>query len=1000
MLIGHTISLSLAQTEGGQAPIIIARLAGLTGGEARDGATIGVTLTGAPVGSVATYRWQQDGADIPGATADTEVVEIGSVHVDDGQLRCVVTIGGVDYYSDSAQMRHAPGTLAVADPPAWTVEDASVNLDASATGAQLIFSDYRLSGLPHLAITATTGAITGTISFAEYQAQPGGTATVTCRDQYGRLYSDDFTWSAVLRAQASARNGLSIPDLTVDDDMVDIDTTIDFSANGNTLSYAITGLPTGLRDDGDGSFSGTATVDGQAGTVTSTATDEFARETISTATYRTVYRTQASAANALGPFTWTVQDSSVSVNAASDFASNGNALSFTATGLPTGVSIAPNGVITGTPAAVSSGPIVIQGTDEYGRQTTSTTSHVTALRAQATAAGGLGPYGWPVGIALTGFSVTGDFTANGNTLTYTATGLPAGVTIAPDGTISGTPTAESTGTIVIRGTDEYGRETISTATYTTAFRPQATAADGLGPFAWIVDDTSVNVLAASDFNANGNTLTYTATGLPTGVTIATDGTISGTPTAASSGTIVITGTDEYGRETISTATYTSDFRLQATALGALGPFSWTSGIPLVNFSVNGDFATNGNTLTYTATGLPSGVMISAYGTISGTPTAVSSGAIVITGTDEYGRETTSTTSHVTVSDQLAVTDEGDGTISVSWIGTLDSITVGGGGTFDGTYTRFHDGTALFDTHLSGVAGRALVIRDTTGVGEVGQTLSAGEILILYEDGQVEPTVSVIWQRNGVDIAGATGGSYTLVADDAGTNVRPAFVIQSSGRVAVTETGSLVAVPAVAGPLLVDSFDTGDGYALGDDISTASANWDVLYSNGAEAVVDPLGIATLRNTGGNFQHITLGYTGPISEDHYIEAEVQTPSGPEGRREDTRLLLRCTNSGGAATEDGIDAFVVPSRSEILFREIIGGSITANSVTVTSTLLNAGDKLRASVTGTTATLELDNGGGFTTIATLTGLTITGGTPAFGAYVANFPDLVQVRSVTVGEV
>jgi len=310
---------------------------------------------------------------------------------------------------------------------------------------------------------------------------------------------------------------------------------------------------------------------------------------------------------------------------------------------------------------------------------------------------------------------------------------------------------------------------------------------------------------------------------------------------------------------------------------------------------------------------------------------------------------------------------------------------------------------LIDTHLSGVAGRALVIRDTTGTPTEGETLTAGAHLVLHEQ-VTEPTVTIQWQRDGVNISGATGSTYVLQAADEGTNVRPTFIIESAGQTSVTEAGSQVAVAGGAsGPsvLLADSFDTGDGYALDDDIPTASANWETLYSNGATATINPLGIARLANSGSNFQHITLGYTGPISEDHYIEAEVESPDGNIGNaRKDTRLMLRCTNGGNGAAEDCIDIFVKPSTSEILFREFIGGSATANSFTVSSTLLNAGDKLRASVTGTSATLELDTGSGFTTIATLTGLTITGGTPAFGAYLGNSPDLVQLRSVTVGEV
>jgi surface protein len=174
----------------------------------------------------------------------------------------------------------------------------------------------------------------------------------------------------------------------------------------------------------------------------------------------------------------------------------------------------------------------------------------------------------------------------------------------------------------------------------------------LGPFTWTVDDTSVSVNAATDFTANSNTLTYTATGLPAGVTIASNGAISGTPTAASSGTIIITAEDEYGRETTSTASHTTALRTAATAADGLGPFSFTLDEAITPVAVSSDFTTNGNTLTYTISpALPAGLSLAANGTLSGTPTALSaSSSYTVTGQDEYGRETDSTFSLAVVED--------------------------------------------------------------------------------------------------------------------------------------------------------------------------------------------------------------------------------------------------------------------------------------------------------------------------------------------------------------
>jgi len=240
-----------------------------------------------------------------------------------------------------------------------------------------------------------------------------------------------------------------------------------------------------------------------------------------------------------------------------------------------------------------------------------------------------------------------DASASGANLTWTyaLSGAPAGVVInSGTGSITGTPTAASSGTVTITCTDQYGRTVTDTFTYTASLRTQATAANGLGPFSWTVDDTAVNVDATTDFTAGGNTLTYTATGLPAGVTIATNGIISGTPTAASSGSIVITGQDEYGRETTSTTSHTTALRAQATG-GADLDLSFAVDEAITATDLTANWSTGGNMMTYAiiGTALPAGLSVSSAGSLTGTPTVLTADATyTLRGTDEYGRTTDDT----------------------------------------------------------------------------------------------------------------------------------------------------------------------------------------------------------------------------------------------------------------------------------------------------------------------------------------------------------------------
>ena len=131
----------------------------------------------------------------------------------------------------------------------------------------------------------------------------------------------------------------------------------------------------------------------------------------------------------------------MNVDATADFTLGGNTLTYTATGLPAGVSIATNGIISGTPTAVSSGAIVVTGQDEYGRETTSTTSHTTSLRAQATGGTDL-DLSFVEDSAISSTNLVANWTAGGNTLTFVSVSpaLPTGLSISSAGAMTGTPT--------------------------------------------------------------------------------------------------------------------------------------------------------------------------------------------------------------------------------------------------------------------------------------------------------------------------------------------------------------------------------------------------------------------------------------------------------------------------------------------------------------------------------------------------------------------------------
>ncbi len=148
--------------------------------------------------------------------------------------------------------------------------------------------------------------------------------------------------------------------------------------------------------------------------------------------------------------------------------------------------------------------------------------------------------------------------ASGQTLTWSATGLPAGLSISSSGLVSGTPTTPGTSSVTVTATD-------------------TTGANGSASFTWTVNSSTAHKdkvsvrrpgnqtsiagvpvrlrLNATD-SARGQKLTWSATGLPAGLSISSSGLISGRPTTAGTSSVTVTATDRTGASGSATFTWT------------------------------------------------------------------------------------------------------------------------------------------------------------------------------------------------------------------------------------------------------------------------------------------------------------------------------------------------------------------------------------------------------------------------------------------------------------
>ena len=133
----------------------------------------------------------------------------------------------------------------------------------------------------------------------------------------------------------------------------------------------------------------------------------------------------------------------------------------------------------------------------------------------------------------------------GGTLSYSATGLPAGLSInTSTGLISGTPTTTGTSSVTVTAHDSTGPS--GTASFSWTINPvgaNTVTVTNPGSQSGTVGTAASLQIHATD-SASGQTLTYSATGLPAGLSINTStGLISGTPTAAATSSVTVTAKD-------------------------------------------------------------------------------------------------------------------------------------------------------------------------------------------------------------------------------------------------------------------------------------------------------------------------------------------------------------------------------------------------------------------------------------------------------------------------
>jgi len=397
---------------------------------------------------------------------------------------------------------------------------------------------------------------------------------------------------------------------------------VNLEAQGGTQPYtwSATGLPTGLEVSAAGLLAGIPAISGNFNPtfiVTDSSTpQQIASKTLQLKVWGLIITTGSLPSGMVNQ---------TYVGATLQAQSGDPPYKWSATGLPPGLSLSAAGVLGGTPTTSGTFAVIVSLTDSGVPYTSfaSTTLSLTIASSLAITSA-LFPSG-VVNQAYTG----ANFQAQNGTVPYTwsATGLPPGMSINPAGVVGGTPTSAGTFSVTVTVTDSSAPEQTSSVVIS------LTIASGLTVTTTSLPGGASNkAYPGATLQAQGGTSPYTwsVTGLPPGLILSTAGALGGTPTSTGTFSAIVTVTDS------STPKQSASATLSLTI---------ASGLAVTTTSLPGGASNQvypGATLqaqggtspyTWSATGLPPGLILSAAGVLGGTPTSSGTFSVTVTATD-------------------------------------------------------------------------------------------------------------------------------------------------------------------------------------------------------------------------------------------------------------------------------------------------------------------------------------------------------------------------------
>jgi beta-glucosidase len=370
-------------------------------------------------------------------------------------------------------------------------------------------------------------------------------------------------------------------------------------------------------------------------------------------------------------------------------ATGADAITFASDNLPAGLSLDPSGAISGTPTVAGIHMFSVTASAE-GFDPVSAIITLNIAEEEVIVLPAITFNNALLAAGKVGSAYSATVAASGaEGITFTSDNLPAGLTLNTDGSISGTPT--EAGTYLFNVTASATGATSAEASIAISIAQEDEVILPIIVFedAMMVAGEVGSVYSATLTATGATEITFASSDLPAGLTLAANGSISGTPTEA--GTYLFTVT----------ASATGAISTEASFAISIAEEDDVIILPAITFNdvklVDGEVGTaysatlsaSGATgITFASSNLPAGLTLAANGAISGTPTTAGTYMFTVTAS-ATGAQSTQASIVISVAEEDEVVQPAitfnDVLLEAGKVGTAYSATLSASGATDITF---------------------------------------------------------------------------------------------------------------------------------------------------------------------------------------------------------------------------------------------------------------------------------------------------------------------------